>query len=416
VALLTTWRVLRTEDAGANPLVRRLAGSLRTRRWQGWIIANQICCAVALTVSSGLLVRSYVNAVTGELGFRVSDDLLGVRLSASPGDLSDTDSRAIVTALSSGGGVRAAARVACLPLSSRCVGAGVSAVDVSPSGNQPAASAVLNPVDPSALGLLGITVRAGRDFTASDNERAENVAILSRSAVAMLGMANAPIGRRIAVAGFGDAWLVGVVDDVKYDGLTERAKPAVYVPWVQYHQPTSELLAVRTEGTASGMASTMRARLQGVRRDLATSEIMPFTETLRETSMEQRLQMMLLLAFAVIGVGISAAGILGVTSFTVNLGVPEIGLRLALGATPASVVRLVAARIGKFVAGGVAAGLLLSVATHRLWTPVLYQVDPLDPAILFFCTMLAVVVAAANILWIARRATSIDPAITLRPE
>jgi len=159
-----------------------------------------------------------------------------------------------------------------------------------------------------------------------------------------------------------------------------------------------------------------RGRLQVIRHDLVTSEIAPFTETVREMAMEQRLQMALLLAFAAIGIGISAAGILGVTSFTVNLGVPEIGLRLALGATPASVVGLVALKIGRFVAAGVAAGLLISAATHTLWTPLLYQVSPLDPGILLSCTILVSGIAVVNVLWIARRAASVDPAITLRSE
>ncbi len=217
------------------------------------------------------------------------------------------------------------------------------------------------------------------------------------------------------MAGFGPAVLVGVVDDVKYDGLTERAKAAVYVPWTQYRLPTAATVVTRTEGPASAMAAVARARLQAIRRDLATSEISPFTETVHEMAMEQRLQMALLLAFAAIGIGISAAGILGVTSFTVNLGVPEIGLRLALGATPASVVGLVASRIGRFVAAGVAAGLLISTATHTLWTPLLYRVNPLDPGILVSCTILASVIATVRCsLDRSPRRSRIDPALTLR--
>ena len=142
------------------------------------------------------------------------------------------------------------------------------------------------------------------------------VAPASRSVRARLG----PDAQRVDIAGFGSARVVGVVDDVKYDGLTETAKPAVYVPWQQSPPALPGALVIETDGPSASFVASIREQLARERADFAVADVRPLADVFGESALEQRLQMILLVAFAVVASVVCSAGVIGVTGFTVNAG------------------------------------------------------------------------------------------------
>ena len=410
------WALRREWVLGDIHIADRVTGSLRVRGWQSLIVACQTSCAVVLTIGTGLLGASYVNAVSTPLGFRVGDDVTSIRPSADPQGLSEADSISVTDRISEVAGVQVVARVSCLPLSRACFGAGLTIPETGDTRGAISASAVLNRVDVDALALLGTAIRGGRSFTDDDNSSAPRVVVLSRNAASRLRLDRGAVGQRIAVAGFGEAEVIGIVDDVKYDGLTEAAKPTVYVPWSQYQTETPEVLLVKTVGPSSSFSEALRSGLRAVRPEFEAAAITPLPQLFRDVAFERRLQLLMLGIFAGIGIAILITGVVGVTGFVMRLGVREIGIRQALGATPMSVLGLIAKRMGTVVVFGATVGVTLSIVTRGWWKPLLYQIDPLDPLMLASGASVTCISAAVSVYRVARHAVLVDLAEILRAE
>jgi putative ABC transport system permease protein len=268
---------------------------------------------------------------------------------------------------------------------------------------------------------VGIRLVRGRLFDARDREGAERVTIVSEAVARAAWPDLDPIGRRIKMDSRGDAWLtvVGVVSDVKQNDLAGKRLPMIYVPYAQEWRPfflTNVALLTRVAGNAGAIADGIRRAVYDVDRDLPVSNVAMLDQLLARSVSEPRFRAGLFVAFGGLALVLACVGIAGLVAYDVTRRTREIGIRLALGAQPADVVRMVMQRSGRLIATGVALGLVLALALSRLLSDFLFSVTPDDPAT-FVLVGLSIAAAAAAAAFVpARRATRIQPTIALRYE
>jgi predicted permease len=273
------------------------------------------------------------------------------------------------------------------------------------------------------LRAMGIPVLRGRDFSEGDNENAPGVAIVSESVAQNLWPGENPLGKRIALEDEpkpGD-WLsvVGVVQDVKQQGLSKTADSAIYQPYLQVTRPfflSHMSFVVKAEASAEALAPAMRSVLRDVDGELPVQSIAAMDTVVAATTAEPRFQARLLGAFAILALGLAIVGIYGVLAYSVAQRTREIGVRMALGAQRASVFRMLLRNALALAGTGIAIGAAGALAVTRVLTNFLFEVKPSDPQVL---VMVAAALAGAAVLACyvpARRAMGVDPITALREE
>jgi putative ABC transport system permease protein len=269
---------------------------------------------------------------------------------------------------------------------------------------------------PTFFSTMGIPLRSGRIFADLDRRGTPLVVILSESAARAMWPGDDAIGKR--VRGAGNEWwtVIGVVADTRYrEFRTPRA--TVYFPLLQLpfpYPPTN--LVVRTSGDPALMTATLRRAIATVDPDLVLSRATTMTSLLEEPLAQPRFNAMLLTVFAVVVLVLAVVGLYGVLAWTVRQRTRELGIRIALGAQPRQVHFLVMRHGILIAAAGTIVGLLGAVAASRVLRSLLYEISPTDlPTMLGACAMLLIVALVACLLP-ARRATRVDPVLTLRAE
>jgi hypothetical protein len=225
------------------------------------------------------------------------------------------------------------------------------------------------------------------------------------------------LGRRVQLGNETSpyATIVGVVGDVRLSALTEAPSPAFYLPYHQFALPFFGLV-VRTTASEETVVSTVRAVVKSLDGNLPLGEMLPLEEIVSRNSAQPRFRAALLAVFAGVALLLASIGVYGVISQSVTQRVREIGIRLALGASPDSMLMLVL-RQGLVLAGiGVLLGLCVSVASTRVLRSLLFDVSPTDPITFASVSALLVAVAFLASYLPARRAMRVDPIVTLRAE
>jgi len=356
-------------------------------------------------------------------GFR-AEGLLTMRLQlpASRYDTSErrsdfsTDALARVGALP---GVRSAAGVTFLPLAGPGIGTSFWRTDQPTPGPGQAPSADVTPITPGYFRTMGIPHVTGRDFTALDRGDSPPVAIVNETMVRRHLTDGNPIGKRLHVnAGFIeriDYEIVGVVGDVKLAALDRDIRPTVYLPYTQLAIPLMTLI-VRTEMDPLSLAPGVGAAVHALDRELPLADVRTMQDVVDATLARPRTLTVLLAAFAVMALLLAAVGVYGVMAYSVAQRTQEIGVRMALGATPRSVFDLVLTQAVRLVGIGVMTGLIVAAALTRLLAALLYETTPLDPATFIVTTVLLTVVAMVACYVPARRGTRIAPVQALRAD
>jgi putative ABC transport system permease protein len=277
-------------------------------------------------------------------------------------------------------------------------------------------------VTPGALPAMGIRLLRGRHFEASDNEQAPLVCIVDETLARQYWPNEDAIGKRLAIGGTPAPgqpipWMtiVGIVAHVKNYGVDQPSRIETYIPNAQ--QPGSGgNVVIRTSGDPGAAASALRAAVHAVDPDIPLFDLRPLENLVADASAPRRLSVTLIASFAFLALVLAAVGIYGVMAYAVAQRRHEIGIRMALGAQPGEVLRMVL-RQGLYLAGaGIAVGLLGALGLSRLIAGLLFQVSAHDA---FTFTFGAFVLAAIALLacWIpARRATRVDPVVALRYE
>jgi putative ABC transport system permease protein len=270
---------------------------------------------------------------------------------------------------------------------------------------------------------MGIRLLRGREFTDRDNAAAPGVVILSQSVARRLWPGEDPVGQRITMEDHATPkdWLtiIGVVDDVRQQSLSKGADHAIYRPYLQVGYPFFLMhmtFAVRTASDPQQLAPALRKVLHEVDRDQPVESIAPMSDFINANTAEPRFQARLLGAFSLLALILSAVGIYGVLAYAVTQRTHEIGIRMALGAESADVLRMVLRRTLILAASGIALGTAGALAVTRVLAKFLFEVKPTDPATFIVVAALLAGVALVAGAIPARRASNVDPMVALRYE
>jgi putative ABC transport system permease protein len=282
----------------------------------------------------------------------------------------------------------------------------------------------LHVVTPDHFRTLEIPIVRGRAFTPRDRAGSPRVVVLNETAARRLWPGQDPLGRRIAAASFffagGDsaAEVVGIAWDVRYGAFEAEAEaePDLYYPALQASFGGTGMIFIRTQGDPLAMLETVRREIHAIDPHIPLYNIMTMEQRAGAALARPRFATTLLGAFAAIALLLAAIGLYGVLAFSVAQRTREIGLRMALGAEQARVLRGVLGQ-GLVLAGfGIALGLLGALALQRVIAGMLYGVKGSDPLTLAAVSLLMAVAAATAALIPARRATRVDPMEALRSE
>jgi predicted permease len=365
-----------------------------------------------LVVGAGLALKSFARLLDVQPGFRPQNVLavrLRVRREASYSEL--------LTRLAAVPGVQAVGAAKEFPL--RGVGEVRSPVFI-PGGASGAPDRELRVpamhVSTDYFRAMGIPLRAGRTFTAADRDSAPTVWIVNESFARRYWPNESAVGKRLRLGLEGiPIQVIGVVGDIRQRSLSEPPEPAAYIHYLQ-NMRGSMSIALRTSGDPLRYVNAVREAIWSVDGNQTIASVETMSGIVGGTVSRPRLLATLLLLFGVMGLTLGALGIYGVLAFSVNQRRQEIGVRVALGASPGSVLRLVVGHGMMLALLGVAAGILGALLLTRVMAAVLFEVRTTDPAT--FATVVVVLLGAALAAsWLpARRALRIDPVQALRDD
>jgi putative ABC transport system permease protein len=394
----------------------------RQRRLRESFVVAEIVFALALLVGAGLLIRSFVRVLGTKPGFE-SSNLLTIMIPASSakkyGDLAQAPafySEAIerIEALP---GVEAAGVVSNLPFGGNMDMYGFH-VEEKPAANPAEApSAERYSVSPDYLRAMGIPLLRGRGFTEQDNANAPLVTLINRTAAQRIWPNEDPIGKRIRLGAIDNPLrtIVGVVGDVNHYDLETAPDLQAYIPHAQWTD-SYMLLVVRATAEPGALTGPVRQVIHSLDPDVPLHKITTMRQLVSASAAQRRFTLLLIAVFAAVALLMAAIGLYGVMAYSVTQRTREIGIRVALGAQGADVLRLVVRQGLRLVTLGVALGLMAALALTRLMKKLLFEVSATDPVTFAGVAALLALVALLA-CWIpARRATRVDPMVALRTE
>ncbi|HEX4438665.1 MAG TPA: ABC transporter permease [Thermoanaerobaculia bacterium] len=402
----------------------RASAGLSSSRARRVLAAVELSLAVVLLAGAALMVRSVSRLLDAPVGFDANGVLtLGLSLDGPAYDDNDPALRAfqdrLLARVRALPGVERAALTGQVPLGGNGDAAGFHIAGRSAANPSDDPSAERYSVTPDYLRAMGIPLLRGRGIVERDRADSEPVLLVSRSATLAFWGGADPIGSRVRV-GDPDSgpWrtVVGVVGDVRHFDAASPSRPQMYLP---QSQATDSLLVlvVRSPGASTAtLADAVRAAVRELDPTVPIYDVATTRELVDRSAAPRRFVMKLLAAFAAAALLLAALGIYGVVSHAVGQRKREIGIRVALGATPRDIRRLVLSSGAAVVGAGLAAGIVAALAVARLMRSVLYEVSPRDPlALTLAAATLAAVALAAH--WLpARRAARVAPIEALREE
>lgn len=415
--------LLQTRRGNASQALKqtaRVAGGVSSRLRSG-LVMSQMAIALVLLTGAALTAKSFWNLLQVSPGFR-TEHILTARVSLPASRYPDVSRIAafqsqVLERVRNLPGIQSAGLTAYLPLSGADNGWAFFI-----EGRPPLPVGVYNmakyrPVSPGYFETIGIPLLRGRAFTAADSENAPPVVIINQSmARAYWGQEN-PVGQRLRFGGPAMRTIAGVVGDVRHEGLDGEAKPEMYVPFTQI--PNTErrpTIVVRTAVDSAAVTAALRQEITAVDSGLPLDQIETMEQLVSSSVGQPRFRTILLAAFSILALVIASVGIYGVMTYLVSQRIQEFGIRLAIGATPADVLRLVLRQASVLIAGGICLGLLGSAVLSRLIAGLLYGVSALDPLTFAAVAMILSTLALLASYIPARRATRVDPLTALRYE
>jgi putative ABC transport system permease protein len=400
----------------------RHGGGPGARRTLAALVVVEVALSLVLLTGAGLLVGSFVRLQNIDPGFRASG-LLTARVQL-PGARYDAQATAafypdVLARVSALPGVQSAAGVTFLPLSGPGIGTSFYRLDRPAPGDGEAPSTQVRPVTPGFFRTMGIPQLSGREFTAGDDNDAPLVAIVSDTLARRHLPGEDPLGRRLNVsigrAEGMDVEIVGIVGDIKMGSLDEDGGLAVYLPHAQL--PIGLMtLVVRTGLEPLSLANSVAGAVHAIDPELPLADVRTMEDVVDATLARPRVVAVLLSVFGLVALLLAGVGVYGVMAYSVAQRTQELGVRMALGATPGSVFRLVLGQSLRLVLIGVGAGLVAAAGLTRLLETLLYDTAPLDPWTFGGTALLLVSVSMLASYVPARRGTRIAPVEALRAE
>ena len=384
------------------------------QKLRGALVVAEVALAVVLVVGAGLATKSFSRMLEIDPGFK-PENVLAVRVGMHYDKYGDERIRgyyeSLLASIAAVPGVEAVGAAKDFPLR----GTGELRPPTIPAGENGSDRQVRVPalhVSTDFFRAMGIPMRAGRSFTSADREDAPLVWIVNE-AFAKRYWPNEPAVGKVLRMGRASIQIVGVVSDFRQKNLTDPPEPTVYMHYLQ-NMRAGLSIAVRTVGDPLRYANAVREAIWSVDRDQTITSVETLSAVVGGNVARPRLLASLLVLFGVMGLSLGALGIYGVLAYAVSQRRQEIGVRVALGATPRSVLGLVIGQGMTLAIIGVVAGIAGALILTRVMTTVLYEVRPTDP--MTFAVVVIVLLGTAFVAsWLpARRAVRIDPVQALR--
>ncbi|HKN84495.1 MAG TPA: ABC transporter permease, partial [Pyrinomonadaceae bacterium] len=384
------------------------------------LIVSEIALSCMLLAGAGLLIKSFLRLREIDPGFN-HDNVLAMRLSLPPGKYADGEPLAqmykqLIDRVKATPGVQSAGGVLSLPLRGDTFNIWRGVIrEGRPATLEEQTDAQFILVTPDYFQTLQIPLKAGRTFTDQDNLQNTNVVIVNEKLARQLWPGENPIGRRFTM------WrdekfpreVIGVVGDTK-QSLDKEAGNQMYVPYAQDPTWGGMALVVRTAGEPTVLAGSVREAIRAVDKAISTYNLKTMDDVVSTSAAPRRIPMLLMSAFAGVAMLLAMLGIYGVTSYYVTQRTHEIGVRMALGAQIADVLKLVVKRAMLLAVAGIAIGIVGAVAVTRYLRTLLFGVRPVDAITFVGVGLILAAVVFLACLIPARRAAKIDPLEALR--
>jgi predicted permease len=413
---------LRASGAASGSAAPRSIFGVTTR---GLLVVAQISLSIILLIGATLLLKSFARLRQIDPGFQ-SAHVLTMKIALPPARY-DTNLkksvffRELVRRVEAAPGVESAAVAMSLPTIPEWLGTNVSAEGQPPDdGDARSPSARLQSVTPDYFRTLQIPLRRGREFTARDTAPDAPAAVIINESFARrfwpaYPRGRSPVGQHMREGIDRTGWIeiVGIVADVRVGDLTAPVEPEFYVPTV-IHAPQTAYLAVRTAGDTLSLASTIRKQILAIDGSQPVSDIKTMDQVIEAALGQRRLTTWLLGSFAGVALLLAIIGMYGVIAYAVARRTHEVGIRRALGAQQADILRLVLRQGLALALAGVAVGIAGAFALTRVTQGLLFQVTATDPAAFIGIAVLFLIAALAASYIPARRAARIDPMAALR--
>jgi putative ABC transport system permease protein len=387
------------------------------QRLRAGLLVTEVSLSLVLLIAAGLLLTSFARLHQVEPGFN-PDGVFTAQVVLPPQRYDEEKLVAffeqLYKRLVTLPGSSAAALTDRVPLTGARTSAPVAVKGrpVPPMSERPSANRHL--VSPRYFATLGIPIRSGRDFDERDSARVPHVVIINETFARQLFPGEDPVGRTL-ITGMAElpSQIVGVVADVRSTGLNTPPEADYFLPALQRPETFTNVL-VRTNIAPAAMAPAVRDALRAVDPDVPLLEPRALSAAIADTIADRRLALVLLAAFAALALVLAGLGVYSVMAHLVAFRTSEIGIRMALGASPRVVMRMVLGHGRRLTLLGIAIGLAGAVVVSRLMQQALFEVNPADPLIYLAVSIVLLLVAECAAWLPAHRATRIDPVIALR--
>ena len=388
------------------------------RRWNGLLVSGEVALGFTLLAGTGLLMRTFVNVLRVDPGFR-AENVLSFQLAAPSYDLLHR----LQQNLAALPGVRSVAAVSHLPLDETGNWYAYYWKEGASLEQQKSDMADHRSILPGYFNTVGATMVQGRDFTETDDVAHQHVAIIDDLLARQLWPGGDAIGKKLNVSDspkgpyqFERDWavVIGVVRHIQCHSLTVFVRPQIYLPFQLAPRPMS--VVIRTEGIVPNLAESARAQVALLNKTVPVSRIAPLSYYLAQARSQSRFVSILAVSLSSIALLLACIGIYGVLWYSVAQRTSEIGIRMAIGARRVDVMSMVLADGFKFVLPGLAAGFLLSLVLTPLLAGLLFGVKPGDSTNYVVNLVVLLLVSALASIIPARRAMEVDPLLALRHE
>ncbi|MEP6765258.1 MAG: ABC transporter permease [Gemmatimonadaceae bacterium] len=418
-ALQTSSTELRNDLTGSGGKTTSTKAQQRVR---GALVVAQIALSLILLINAGLMMRAFVTLRETDSGIAV-DRLISIRLSI-PKQLADSVLaqqvyHPVLDEVRGTAGVRNAGMISMLPIDNWGTN-GSFWVDGKPKpdpGKQPITE--LRQLSPGYFATMGIKIKDGRDFLESDNGGGVHLVMINQAMAREHFPGVSPIGKALRFGDDDDSryTIIGVVGDVRSGGLERKATPETYFPYTTAGMGFGNLiLVVRTTAPLDGMITSLRKAVHKAAPNVPVYAVRSMDEIVGRSLGARKLNLTLLSIFASIALILAASGLYGVISYLVAQRTREIGIRMALGADRARVVRMVVMQGIRLASVGIAVGLIGSLALTRVLSSMLYGVGSRDPGTFAGVPLILATVAFLATLVPAWRASQVDPMHAIRSE
>jgi putative ABC transport system permease protein len=392
------------------------------RRLRGLLVVSEIALSVVLLVGAGLMMTSFLRLFRVQTGLR-PDRILTLQFTLPPTTYPGGAQEAafftrILDRVSQLPGVESAGLINHLPLSGSNThwSFHVDGQPAEPPGQEPQAGYRI--ADTGYFRTLGIPLKAGRLFTASDHLAGSSAVLVNETMAQRFWPRGDALGRRLKLgeaAATDQPWLtvVGIVGDVHHNGLASPVEPELFLPYSPtWYDPMT--LVVRTSGSPLGFVNPIRSAVWELDKNLPLYSVKTMGQVLAESLAKERFNMVLMGTFAAIALLLALVGIYGIMAQSVAQQTQSIAVQIALGATRSNVLRRVLRQGIRLVAVGIACGVMVALALSHLLSSLLFGVTATDPVTFGEVILLFFVVALAAVYLPALRATRVDPMLCLK--